>query len=175
MKGIKGFRKENDKKNFINPSGVSLLIAQDIIGSFKNTQGNVYNLRASIKNFLKYNQLSDSYKKLVVYLYFANEDELSARIQEFYNKAKTTNDFSEMLRKESKKQPLAGYKDMVNFKININDFSQQEKDKLFKYVFKPSDVKKVERYINQKGEQFVNKVHKLSYFNQEPNAELKST
>ena len=168
--------KGKKEKFFINPSGVSKLIGEDIIGSFENPKGNLYKMRVSVQNFLKYNQLTDSYKKLIVYLYLANEDELSARLQEFYNKSKISKNFLELIRKENKKgKVLAGYKDMINFKININDFSENEKKKVFEYLFKPKDIKKVEKYINQKGEQFVRKVDKLWYFNQYPNAELKDS
>ena len=52
---------------------------------------------------------------------------------------------------------------MSDFKMKKEDFT---KDELFKLrsLFKLKNMKKVQKYINMKGENFIKKSHKLSYF-----------
>ena len=125
-------------------------------------------MKVTIPNFLKYDGFTEQYKKLLVYLYYANQDELSARTHEFYDKVKGTNKFKKVLEIEKTKQPLIGYTDMTKFKIDMNIFSKYEKKETSR-LFNPQDVKKVEKYIQTQGQKFINKIHKLSYFQDSEN------
>lgn len=159
--------KQGERDNIFNSDGVGKLIQKDIFGAFSNKQGNLYNLNVTLANFLKYDKLSDNYKKLIVYLYLSESDELEARLHQVYNKAKNTNNFEEMLKKEeeSGNVGIRFYKDMINFKINIDEFSDYEKENFYKLLSNKSKaVKNISNYINKQGEKFIKKLHKMSYF-----------
>lgn len=156
----KDIKIKDTKHRFLSASGVRALIEKDIIGSFNDPKGNTYKMKVSIINFLKYDKLTEQYKKLISYLYLSDQDEYAAKLHELYNKAKISKDFSEVVNDKK----LNIYKDMINFKMNFNDFSEEEKKKIIKYLFKPQDIKKVERYINNKSQKFIRKIYKLSYF-----------
>ena len=148
----------NDKNRFIRGN-----FMKDIFLPFEDVDSNVHGMKVTIPNFLKYDGFTEQYKKLLVYLYYANQDELSARTHEFYDKVKGTNKFKEVLEIEKTKQTLIGYTEMINFKIDMNNFSNNEKKRCLR-LFDPKNVKKVEKYIQTQGQKFINKIHKLSYF-----------
>lgn len=150
------FRK--DRKRFIKPEGVTKLIDSDIIGSFRDSEGATYNLKVTLNNFFKYDRFSDTYKKTIAYLYLAEQDEVNARIHEFFDRAKN-------FKEEYEKYPaVKWYKDMMDFQIDLNNLTENEKNRIYKYIAKPKDIKKIEKYINMQGKKFIRKIHKLSYF-----------
>lgn len=163
MKGTKKiFSYEKDQHRFLDPDGVRVAISEDIVGAFQNSDGNLYNLKISIPTFLeKYNKLSKKYKELVVYLYFANQDEMSARLQEFYLKVKEYNDYKKAW--EEEKERFIYYKNMINFKMNVDDFPVNEIEKLEK-LFKLKNIKKVEKYINEQGQKMITQIIIFSRF-----------
>jgi hypothetical protein len=118
---------------------------------------------ASITDLTSTTDGSESYKKFLVYCYLANEDELSARLHEFYLKVKKSKNLLNTIKEEENKYPLKYYKDMCNFNFNFDELSKTEKNNIGKY-FDNKNIKKVEAYIRKQGQIFIKKLHKFSYF-----------
>ena len=154
---LKGFT--DDKHRFFDSDGPRIIFSKDLIGSFEDSGSNVYGMKASVQNFMKCDSFSDTYKKLIVYLYLGEQDEMSARIHEFFSNIKT--DFKKQYNETT---VVKYYKDMVNFKIDLKDLTKQEKRKIFIYVTPEKNIKKLEKYVNMQGQKFIKKIHKLSYF-----------
>ena len=163
---INAFRKEKNnkdiikQKNFINMREFDNLMYNDLIGSFSNSNSNTYGMKISTLNFMKCNLFTEQYKKLIIYLYISDKNEMMSKLHEFLPKIKELDNFKDI------SNNLSFFKDGEKFKINIDSFSTEEKRKLSK-IFNPKDVKRVESYINNKCKKFIIKVHKLSYFRTE--------
>lgn len=151
---------ETKKKEFLNSKGVTKLISSDIIGVFLDQKSNVYNQKKSLFNFMKYDKFSDKYKKLLIYLYLSEDNELSSKLHEFIIRIKNLEDNSEIFKNEK----IVFLKEMIDFKMKPTDFTESELKKIDNILFKIRDMKKVEKYINMKGEKFIKKAHKLLYF-----------
>lgn len=154
---------ENSKHRFLNNKKVSSLFYRDVFGAFSDEEGNISKLKKSTDNFLLYNKFTDQYKNLLIYLYFANDDELSSRLHEIYSESKDSKNLEDFLKRNSR--AIGMYKKLMNFKLNLNLLSLIEKEKV-KEMFNPKDTKKVEKYINQQGEKFVRKTYKLVNYNE---------
>ena len=129
-----------------------------MINSFDDHYGNTYNLKITLSNFLKYDKFSDTYKKMLVFLYLGTQDEMSARLHEFFHKAKIN------FKKSYKEIEVFNmYKEMINFKIDVNKLTESEKKKISYHLTK-NNIKKLEKYINMQGKKFIRKIQKLSYF-----------
>jgi hypothetical protein len=156
----KEFFKEKQKEEFLNRRKASQVVPDFIFPAFRDKTGNLYGKVTSMQNYLLYNKSTETFKKLISYIYLAEEDEMSSRVHEFFIDVKNTKNFNKSLT-DSVFFKIA--KDMANFKMEIKDFSKSELSELQSF-FKLKNMKKVQKYINMKGEKIIKKIHKLSYF-----------
>jgi len=162
--------KLNDKSRFFDPAQSRALFRTDVFGAFSNDKGNLYNAKKTIDSFLTYNGLTEQYKKLLIYLYLATDDEMASRLHELYIQSKEPGYLDYL---KQKKRPIKYYKDMIQMKLDYNLFSKKEKDKISD-LFQVSNIKKVEKYINNQGQKFINKAYKLASY-EEPDNTVKNS
>lgn len=149
----------NDTKRFFDGDYFTQLLVDDIK---KNNNGEL----CSIDEFML-KQYDDSvYRKFLIYCYLANDDELSAIFQVFYNKVKTSKNLLNTIKEEENKHPLIYYKQMVNFSFNFDELKKNEKNYILNNIDK-KNLKKVEAYIRKQGQLFIKKLHKLAYFQEQ--------
>jgi hypothetical protein len=150
----------DNTKRFFNGADFTHLLIDEIRN---NNDGKI----CSISDFMlkKYNG-SDTFRNFLIYCYLGNDDELSARFQEFANKVKTSKNLLNIIKSEENIHPLKYYKQMVNFTFDFNKLTKYEKSKILGRIDK-KNIKKVETYIRQQGQKFIKKIHKLAYFQQE--------
>ena len=146
-------------KNFKN------IFKIDLIDSFTRENSGNYKMNISVNNFLDHNtEFSKKYKELLVYLYYAHNDELDARLHEYYIRLQYSKNFKKTIDEYSKNKnsDLNSYQKMINFKLNINDMPEFEKNKILNYICDKKDIRKTEKYIQDQGKKFIDKLNKLS-------------
>jgi hypothetical protein len=112
-------------------------------------------------DYILHGEGSELYKKFLLFCYLANDDELTARLHEFYIKVKKSKNLLHTIKEYENLYPLKYYKEMTNFNFDINKLLKNELCHLTKDKKK---IKKIESYIRKQGQKFINKLHKFSYF-----------
>ena len=151
-----------EKKSFINKYEFMNIFDHDLMGSFSNTDSNTYGMKRSVINFMKCDLFTEQYKKIIAYFYLADKNEMMSKLHEFLPEIKNIKNVKDI----DNSYKISFYKDMSNFKIDINSCTIEEKYKLSK-IFNPKDAKRVESYFNNKSKTLIRKIHKLADFRTE--------
>lgn len=149
----------NYEKNFFNKQMFEHLFITDVLKIFERRHSVIYKLKVTFDNYMKYDQFSDSYKKLLFYLYLSSENELSSRLNGLvsFDVNKLNNNNNIKLYKDMSKFNIDGLEDFEKYKIRILQNGNLNSEKPVTENF----LKKLEKYINMKGNRFIKKAHKL--------------
>jgi hypothetical protein len=161
-------KEEKHKKHFFNQRlFYDIVLRTELYCAFETDKNsNLLGEKMSLNTYLKYNNRTEQFKKMVSYLYLSDDSEFTAFIHEFYAKIKGESDFNKVKNSDSKYEM---FKDMKTFNINWEDFSTDEKEIIQRYIFKKQDTKKMQDFINKKGRTYIQKIDRLRYY--EPNKE----